>query len=84
MNARIEPITDVDLHAYVDDELPLVRRIEVEACICHHPQKAARVMADLRIRDELRLALAKAPHKPAGNDRRGAPPRARNRLGPDL
>jgi len=61
MNGRIEPITDVDLHAYVDDELPLVRRIEVEACICHHPEKAAHVMADLRIRDELRLALANAP-----------------------
>jgi len=60
MNARIEPITDVDLYAYIDDELPLVRRIEVEACICHRPEKAARVMADLRIRDELRLALANA------------------------
>jgi anti-sigma factor RsiW len=61
MNAPIEPITDVDLYAYVDGELPLVRRIEIEACICHHPDKAARLMADLRIRNELRLALANAP-----------------------
>jgi anti-sigma factor RsiW len=70
MNARIEPIADVDLYAYVDDELPLVRRIEVEACICHHPEKAARVMADLRIRDELRLALANVPRtgRPATTD----------------
>jgi anti-sigma factor RsiW len=70
MNARVEPIADVDLYAYVDDELPLVRRIEVEACICHHPEKAARVMADLRIRDELRLALANVPRagRPATTD----------------
>lgn len=51
-------IGESDLDAYVDDQLDVSRRIEVEAYLSVHPAIAARVMADLRTRDELRLALA--------------------------
>jgi anti-sigma factor RsiW len=66
MNRRVESITEIDFQAYVDDELPPARRIEVEAHICHHTAEAARVMSDLRTRNELRLALADIPRTPRG------------------
>lgn len=61
-----DPVTEADLDAYVDDQLPALRRIEVEAHLADNPALAARAMADLRIRDELRLALAggRAPGRP--------------------
>jgi len=71
MNHRVEPITEIDFQAYVDDELPTGRRIEVEAHMCRHAADAARVMADLRTRDELRLALTDIPLTPGRNYRRG-------------
>lgn len=58
MTALRDPITDADLDAYVDEQLDVSRRIEVEAHLSTRPETAARVMADLRNRDELRLALA--------------------------
>ncbi len=61
MNRPIDPVSDDDLQAYVDDELDMARRIDVEAYLSGHPIEASRVMADLRIRDELRLALTDAP-----------------------
>ncbi|MGF7158558.1 anti-sigma factor RsiW [Rhodoligotrophos appendicifer] len=61
MTVPIDPITETDLHAYVDDQLEVQRRIEVEAYLSREPETAARVMADLRSRDELRLALADMP-----------------------
>lgn len=54
----VDPILASDLDAYVDDQLDVSRRIEVEAYLSEHPGSAAQVMADLRIRGELRLALA--------------------------
>lgn len=57
----VDPICEGDLHSYVDDQLAPTRRIEVEAYLSRHPKVAARVMADLRARDELRLALADRP-----------------------
>ena len=66
MNRRVEAITEIDFQAYVDDELPPDRRIDVEAHICRHAAEAERVMADVRTRDELRLALAEIPHTPRG------------------
>ena len=53
-----DAVTDADLDAYVDDQLDASRRIEVEAYLSNNPDAAARVMSDLRTRDELRLALA--------------------------
>lgn len=57
----VDPITEADFQAYVEDQLPVARRIEIEAHLCHHPADAMRVMSDLRVRDELRLALADMP-----------------------
>jgi anti-sigma factor RsiW len=51
-------ITDFDLMAYVDGQLDARRVIEVEAYLAAHPEVAARVMQDLRQRDEIREALA--------------------------
>jgi len=61
MTPAPDDVSDLDLSAYVDDELAVGRRIEVEAYLSRHPSVAARVMADLRTRDELRLALAAEP-----------------------
>ncbi|TKT69858.1 anti-sigma factor [Aquamicrobium sp. LC103] len=58
MSDVLDPVTEQDLDAYVDDQLEPGRRIEVEAWLAARPAEAARVMADLRSRDELRLALA--------------------------
>lgn len=56
-----DPITEADLHGYVDNQLNLNRRVEVEAYLSEMPQMAMRVMKDLRLRDELRLAVAEEP-----------------------
>jgi anti-sigma factor RsiW len=61
MDHPVDPIIEADLQAYVEEQLPAARRIEVEAHLCHHPADAMRVMSDLRVRDELRLALADLP-----------------------
>ena len=62
MSDIVDPVMDADLDAYVDDQLDVARRIEVEAFLSARPEVAARVMSDLRTRDELRVALA----SPAG------------------
>ena len=54
----LDPVTTYDLNAYVDGQLDMPRRIEVEDHLARHPDIAARVMADMRTRDELRLAFA--------------------------
>jgi anti-sigma factor RsiW len=65
-----DPVTDADLDAYIDDQLDVGRRIEVEAHLSALPDIAARVMSDLRMRDELRLAIAssKGMVRPATSD----------------
>lgn len=73
-------VVDFDLHAYVDAQLDVARRIEVEAYLSQHPQAAAQVMADLRIRGELRLALAERP-SPAKPITREAAARLQRSLG---
>jgi anti-sigma factor RsiW len=50
MNELRDPVTDADLDAYVDDQLDVARRIEVEAFLSARPEAAARVMSDLRTR----------------------------------
>src|SRR5579864_2571821 len=39
------PVTEDELHAYVDNELPAERRGDVEAWLATHPDDAARVRA---------------------------------------
>ena len=63
----VDPILEADLVAYVDDRLPPLRRIEVEAWLATRPDDAARIMADLRLRDELRLAVT-APEAPGSRE----------------
>lgn len=58
-----DPITEADLLGYVDDQLDIARRIEVEDHLSRHPEAAAQVMADLGMRDALRLACAE-PGRP--------------------
>lgn len=48
------PVSETDLHAYVDDRLPPERRADVEAWLVAHPEEAARVSAWQRQADELR------------------------------
>ena len=55
-DAPTDPITEGDLLAYVDGQLPAMRRVEVEAHLARHPDDAARVMGALRDRDALRQA----------------------------
>lgn len=55
-----EAVTGFDLEAYVDGQLDPQRRFEVEDHLARNPEAAARVMADMRARDALRL-LAAAP-----------------------
>jgi anti-sigma factor RsiW len=58
-----EFVSEIELNAYVDEQLDIPRRIEVEDHLARHPCIAARVMADLRARDMLRLILT-APRAP--------------------
>lgn len=58
----VDPVIDTDLDAYVDGELPVARRVEVESYLSEHPEIAAKVMADMSIRGELRMALAGESH----------------------
>ena len=58
---HLDPVSLDDVHAYIDDQLDVARRVEVEAYLAKRPEAAAQVMADLRTRDELRMALAGKP-----------------------
>jgi len=60
-----DPITEGDFLAYVDDQLDPARRIEVEEHLARDPEAAARVMADLKDRDTLRLIHAAPLPRPA-------------------
>lgn len=56
-----DPITEEDLTAFVDGELGVMRRLDVEAHLARHPDDAARVMAEMHDRDALREAYAPSP-----------------------
>lgn len=60
----MDPVTESDLIAYIDDELDPMRRLEVEAHLARNPDDALQVMADLRDRDALREALLPLPSLP--------------------
>jgi len=66
MNCRVESITEIDLQAYVDNELAPDRRMEVHAYLRCHEEEAAQIMSDLRTGDLLRLALAESLLPPSG------------------
>ena len=54
-------ITETDLHAFIDGQLEVARRIEVEDYLAGQPEIAVRVMADMRARDALALAFSSGP-----------------------
>ncbi|MFD2815650.1 anti-sigma factor family protein [Paracoccus aerius] len=54
-------ITDLDLNAYVDNQLSDAQRFEVEAYLSRHPEAAAQVMRDLALNRNLRRALTPPP-----------------------
>jgi anti-sigma factor RsiW len=60
-----DPITEGDVLAYVDDQLDPARRIDVEEHLARDPEAAARIMADLKDRDTLRLIHAAPLPRPA-------------------
>lgn len=55
--SQSNPVTEIDLNAYVDGQLDTTRRIEVEEYLSHNAADAMRVMQDLRIRDALQWVL---------------------------
>ena len=60
-----EPMGEADLQAYIDSQLDMAGRIEVERWLHAHPEAAAEVMEGLRLRDEVRLFLADERWAPA-------------------
>lgn len=54
-----DAITEFDIDAYLDEQLDLERRIVVQGYLARTPEAAKRVMADLEIRDALRLAATR-------------------------
>src|SRR6201996_2875840 len=53
MNDRNIPVTEDELHAYVDNELPAERRSDVEAWLATHPEDAGRVQSWRAMADAL-------------------------------
>lgn len=59
------PVTEADLHAYVDAALPESRRAEVEAYLAARPQEAERIQAYRRQNEELRRLFDPVLDEPA-------------------
>jgi anti-sigma factor RsiW len=55
MTDRNIPVTEDELHAYVDNELPAERRGDVEAWLAAHPDDAARVQSWRAMAEALRV-----------------------------
>jgi anti-sigma factor RsiW len=58
------PITEGDLHGFVDDQLDSTRRSEVQSYLDNHPEIAARIAAFSRQREALRAAAAPIADEP--------------------
>jgi len=58
------PVTDDELHVYVDGELPADRRDAVEAWLASHPEDAARVAAWRAQADAIRARYGSIVHEP--------------------
>jgi len=63
--AEKQMITEAELNAYVDEQLDEFSRLEVADYLARNPEVAARVLADIRTRDALRL-MAGRQQRPAG------------------
>jgi anti-sigma factor RsiW len=61
----IDPITEEELHAYVDSQLDPARCVEIEEYLARNPALAARMMADMHARHLLRLAFDAGGARPS-------------------
>ena len=52
-----DPVTEAELHAYIDSQLDASRCVEVEEYLAQNPPLAARIMADMHSQHLLRLAF---------------------------
>ncbi|TXI20366.1 MAG: hypothetical protein E6Q67_09335, partial [Roseateles sp.] len=59
-----DPISEQDLHAFVDQALDAERRREVQAYVDRHPEAAARLAQIASQRQALRSALAPIADEP--------------------
>lgn len=59
-----DTVTDLDVQAYVDDQLDDWQRLRVEAHLARHPEMAAQAMQDIALSRELRLALTPSAPPP--------------------
>lgn len=62
------PVTEDDLHAYVDQVLDSIRQAEIEAYLADHPDVAARVEGYSRQREQLRAALRPIAEEPVPSE----------------
>lgn len=73
------PVTEDELHAYVDDELPAERRGDVEAWLAAHPEEAARVQSWRAMADMLHARYDSVLDEPVpkrlGLEQLAGPPR---------
>lgn len=69
------PVTEAELHAYVDGVLPLARREEIEAYLAARPAEAARVEAYQRQKDALRALFNPVLAEPIPTKLAARPPR---------
>lgn len=68
MHPANDNLSEYDLNGYVDGQMDEWQRLRVETHLAHHPEVAARMMQDLRLRRELRLAFG--PVMPASGQQR--------------
>lgn len=61
---RTIPVTEDELHAYVDGELPVERRGDVEAWLAAHPDDAERVQSWRTMADELHARYGAVVNEP--------------------
>jgi anti-sigma factor RsiW len=64
MSDRDSPVTEDELHAYVDGELPADRRGAVEAWLASHPEDAARIAAWRAQADAIRARYGAVASEP--------------------
>jgi anti-sigma factor RsiW len=64
MNERTVPVTEDELHALLDGELPADRRQEVEAWLAAHPDDAARLAAWRSQDDAIRVRFGSVADEP--------------------
>ena len=69
------PVTESELHAYVDSALPETRRAEVEAYLAAHPEDAERVAAYRRQNETLRMQYGPISEEALPERLRGFPAR---------